>query len=196
MKISTICESATASSGVIAPCAAAAAIPAIAAARSAMLAIGGSVRSTGRPQRIPTMRSRQSRSAAGSPASANSIAFLVSASASPSSNSIAARVAAFTDPIGCPAGLPDRPLRNRPRRSRAAPVSPVICRSVSGMLFSSAPPHPMRGTSRWDQHHMRLWQFCRRRRNHLALPMRDHWGQPAPGTDRGAVHAQGRARTA
>ena len=54
---------------------------------------------------------------------------------SPSSNISAARVARLEEPRGRPAGLPDRPLANRLRRS-CAPCFPYFISSRSGISSS------------------------------------------------------------
>ncbi len=83
-----------------------------------------------RSRRGATVRSRQSRNAAGSPARASSTALLVNAAALPSSNNSAARVARLVEPRGRPPGLPDCPLANG--RPRALPaVFAVFCSEIS-----------------------------------------------------------------
>jgi hypothetical protein len=76
--------------------------------------MGGIVNSTARSRYGPTMRSRHSRNAAGSPASASSTALRVNASPSPASNSRAARLTWSRQPRGRPAGLPRPPLGKPP----------------------------------------------------------------------------------
>ena len=77
-----------------------------------------------------TVRSRQSRKAVGSPARASSTALRLSAVASPSSNSCAARVDRLIEPRGRPPGFPDRPFANgRPRT--LLPVVAVFCSKIS-----------------------------------------------------------------
>jgi len=109
-KLSIIWDIANPSPGVMSPRPTAPATTLIAPRISAVLRIGGKASSTDRSRRGATVRSRQSRKAAGSPASASSTALPVSAVASPSSSSSAARVARFVEPQGRPAGLPDWPF--------------------------------------------------------------------------------------
>src|SRR6202011_1828086 len=84
----------------------------IAGAMSAALSIGGSWNLTVRSRHGAKMRSRQSRIAVGSPASASSTALRVKASDSPSSSAAATLVALLREPIRRPAGFPDRPFSN------------------------------------------------------------------------------------
>ena len=81
-----------ASSGVTSPTATASSSDADATTVSAAVLIGGRSNEIGESFRGGAMRSRQSRNAGPSPAKANSIAFRVSFSCSPSSSSSIARV--------------------------------------------------------------------------------------------------------
>jgi hypothetical protein len=77
------------------------------------------------------MRSRQSRNAAASPASASSTALRVSASASPSSSNSAARLGLSRQPRGLPRGLPEAPFANgRPRARPGCFCCFISARSV------------------------------------------------------------------
>ena len=78
-------------------------------AASSALLIAGKSSEIGRSFLGGTKPSRQSLSAVVSPASPNSIAFRVSAPASPSSNSSAAIVDQFRTPFGLPASCPTDP---------------------------------------------------------------------------------------
>jgi hypothetical protein len=116
--------------GVMPPRPTASATTFIAPRMSAALLIGGRESSTGRSRRGATVRSRQSRNAVGSPARASSTALRLSAVASPSSNSCAARVDRLIEPRGRPPGFPDCPFANgRPRSLFAVVV--VSCREIS-----------------------------------------------------------------
>src|SRR5947209_7164594 len=110
----------------------------IAPRMSAALLIGGRESSTERSRRGATVRSRQSRNAVGSPARASSTALRLSAVASPSSNSCAARVDRLIEPRGRPPGFPDRPFANRRPRT-LLPAIAVSCREISVI----APPRPV-----------------------------------------------------
>ena len=92
------------------------AIAAIVPAASPALCKAGSLKLTGRSRRGGKIRSRHSRIAVLSPASAISTTFRVSASASPSSSASAASVVRWRAPLGLPPGFPERPFENgRPR---------------------------------------------------------------------------------
>ena len=116
MNPSTSFASSLASAKQVFPEATAASIAAMAAPASAAERNSGRANIVGRSRRGGRIRSRQRRNAIESPASARSIALRVSASASPSSNASAARVARWRAPLGLPAGFPDRPFaKGRPR---------------------------------------------------------------------------------
>jgi hypothetical protein len=96
----------------------------------------------------------------------------VSASPSPASNSR-------------PAGLPDRPLANRPRRSRT-PCSPCFIRSRSGIANShNIIPAPAQGAE-GREHIVLPWQFngCAAHPPRLPVGLQptdlDPWGRPGP----------------
>jgi hypothetical protein len=95
-------------------------VTAFAAAETSLApSIAGRASLTARSRQTGRMRSMQSRSATGSPASANSTALRVNASDSPSSSTAAASVALLREPRRRPAGLPDRPFsKGRPRTRR------------------------------------------------------------------------------
>ena len=84
---------------------------------------------------VAARRSRQSRNAVGSPARASSTALRLSAVASPSSNSCAARVDRLIEPRGRPPGFPDCPFANGRPRTLLAVVA-VFCPEISTI----APP--------------------------------------------------------
>src|SRR5205823_15085320 len=158
-KLSIICDSANPSPGVMPPRPTASATAFIAPRISAALLVGGRESSTDRSRRGATVRSRQSRSAVGSPARASSTALRLSAVASPSSNSCAARVDRFIAPRGRPPGFPDCPFANgRPRLLLA--VLAVFCREISAIApprFGNLAPALRRFPERYKTR--RLWQF-------------------------------------
>lgn len=99
----------------------------------------GRSNATRRSLRGGTSRSKHSRSAVTSPASARSIAFRVSAAASPPRNASAATVARLRAPFGRPDGLPLVPgVNGRPRRcfrsvislSNVRPYSPLAASNI------------------------------------------------------------------
>ena len=105
-----------ASPRVISPAVTAANITALASPTSAGVRKVGKFSATSRSRRGGKIRSKQIFSAKTLPSRASSIILRVSASASPSSNASAARVARWRAPLGFPAGLPDRPfVKGRPR---------------------------------------------------------------------------------
>jgi hypothetical protein len=113
------------------------AAPASAAERS-----WGRASVVGRSRRGGRMRSRQRRNAIGSPASARSIALRVSASASPSSNASAARVARWRAPLGLPAGFPDRPLAKGRSRCICSGHGTILSGAIDqGSVPSRCSPH-------------------------------------------------------
>nr|ABZ06097.1 hypothetical protein ALOHA_HF4000005I08ctg1g23 [uncultured marine microorganism HF4000_005I08] len=124
-----------ASSGVISPLAIAAITAPWAAVISSAVSTGGRSISMGRDLMVGKIRSKQSRIAAISPSLAFSMALRVMTSASPSSNSSAARVALLRAPLGLPFGLPLRPFLNFV--SFAIPVSVLYFQAIS---FLSMPP--------------------------------------------------------
>jgi hypothetical protein len=140
-KVSTIWLSLNASSGVMAPCAAALTIVPIAAAMSEALRIGGTASWIGRSRRGAMMRSRQIRSAPSLPPSASSTAFRFSASASLSKSASAASVALLRAPGRRPAGLPDRPFSN----GRPGPLAGCFCSESTAMPISSMAKRPFAG---------------------------------------------------
>lgn len=121
-KLSIICDSANPSPGVMPPRPTASATALIAPRMSAALLIGGRDSSTERSRRGATVRSRQSRKAVGSPARASSTALRLSAVASPSSSSCAARVdRSSSREAGWISGLPLR------KRSTSNPFNYRCC---------------------------------------------------------------------
>ena len=108
----------------------------IAAETSAAFSIGGNSNLTARSRHGGKMRSMQSRSAVGSPASASSTALRVKASDSPSSSTAAASVFLLRAPTGRPAGCPTGPLQMAAR----APAPAVKVLQSSGFpLFDRQP---------------------------------------------------------